>query len=84
MLDKSLENGRVSIGGINGISAGDMNAFVLADGTKKEADDKTCEALLDLSHVVRHRAYFCSMQPTGLNLLLGCQSMHYSAGLAMA
>jgi NTE family protein len=64
VLDRLLEDGRISLEGISGTSAGAINAAVVADGFLKGGRDGARQALDDFWRRLSEAAAFSPLQPT--------------------
>ncbi|HUA55008.1 MAG TPA: patatin-like phospholipase family protein [Candidatus Sulfotelmatobacter sp.] len=64
VLDRLLEDGRVSLEGISGTSAGAINAAVLADGLLKDGRDGAREALDRFWRMISEATSFSPLRPT--------------------
>jgi hypothetical protein len=71
VLDRLLEEPRLSIEGISGTSAGAMNAAVLAHGHAAGGFEGAKAALEDFWRRVSHAAKFSPFQRTPLDIMLG-------------
>jgi NTE family protein len=80
VLDRLLEDGRLSIGAISGTSAGAMNAVVLADGMERGGAEGAREALATFWKAVSDAARFSPIQRSLWDRLLGNYSLDHSPG----
>lgn len=71
VLDHFMEDGRVSIEGISGTSAGAMNAAVLAQGYMEGGADRAREALENFWQQVAHMGRFSPIKRSPLGVLTG-------------
>ena len=80
VLDRLLEDERISIEAISGTSAGAMNAVVLADGIRKNGRDGARAALHDFWRAASGAAWLSLIQRTPWDRLSGNWSMDHSPG----
>ncbi len=80
VLDRLLEDGRLTVGAISGTSAGAMNAVVLVDGFMKDGNEGARVALHDFWHAVSGSAKTSPIQRSLLDVFLGSWSMDFSPG----
>jgi NTE family protein len=78
VLDRLLEDGRISFEGISATSAGAMNAVVLAYGLTEGGRDGARKALAGFWRRVSHAAATGPLQPTWLDRLMGNRSLENS------
>jgi NTE family protein len=78
VLDRLLEEPRLSIEGISGTSAGAMNAAVLAHGNATDGTKGAKAALEDFWRRVSQAARFSPFQRTPLDIMLGRWTMDTS------
>ncbi len=78
VLDAILEDGRITIEGISGTSAGAMNAVVLADGFERDGVDGARKALRDFWRQVGEQAAFSPIQRTPFDYLFGSWNLDMS------
>jgi NTE family protein len=78
VLDRLLEDGRISFEGISATSAGAMNAVVLAYGLTEGGRDGGRTALAGFWRRVSHAAATGPLQPTWLDRLMGNRSLENS------
>ena len=71
VLDHFMEDGRVSVEGISGTSAGAMNAAVLAQGYMEGGADGAREALEQFWREVAHMGRFSPIKRSPLGVLTG-------------
>src|ERR1700744_3803619 len=64
VLDRLLEDERISIEGISGTSAGAMNAAILVNGFAKDQYEGARKALEDFWRRIAEVAYFSPLQQT--------------------
>jgi NTE family protein len=83
VLDRLLEDERITIEGISGTSAGAMNAVALADGYQKNGCMGARQALLSFWRAVSQAACFSPFQRTPLDHLIGSWSLNTSPGYLM-
>jgi NTE family protein len=83
VIDRLLEDGRVSIEAISGTSAGAMNAVVYADGHVKGGPEGAREALTDFWHAISVAALANPVQRTPLDMLMGNWSLDFSPAVMM-
>ncbi|HSI39439.1 MAG TPA: patatin-like phospholipase family protein [Xanthobacteraceae bacterium] len=76
VLDRILEDGRITIEGISGASAGAMNAAVLASGLAKGGNEGGREALANYWKAVSHDGRNSPLQRTLLDRMLGNWSLN--------
>ena len=84
VLDKLLEDGRLSLRGISGTCAGAMNAVVLADGFARGGPDGARELLERFWKAVSDAARFSPIQRSPLDRMFGRYSLDYSPGYLFA
>jgi NTE family protein len=84
VLDRLLEDGRLSLRGISGTSAGAMNAVVLADGFARGGPDGARELLERFWKAVSDAARFSPIQRSPLDRMFGRYSLDYSPGYLFA
>jgi NTE family protein len=84
VLDSLLEDGRVSIEGIVGTSAGAMNAVVTAHGLVEGGNPGARAALRRFWRSVAEKGAFSAMQPSWLDQMLSPGSMDFSPGWQVA
>lgn len=80
VLDRLLEDGRLTIGAISGTSAGAMNAAVLVDGFMRDGNEGARAALHDFWHAVSKSAKVSPIQRSLLDIFMGSWSMDFSPG----
>jgi NTE family protein len=78
VLDRMLEDERISYEGISATSAGAMNAVVLAYGLTEGSRDGARKALAGFWRCVSHAAANGPLQPTWLDRLMGNRSLENS------
>lgn len=78
VLDRLLEDGRFTVEGISGTSAGAMNAVVLVDGLMKGGPDGARAALASFWHAVSAAARSNPIRRSPLNILTGDWSLDNS------
>lgn len=78
VLDRLLEDARLSIAEISGTSAGAMNAVVLADGFERGGSDGARKALHDFWKAVSDAARFSPIQRSLWDRMLGNYSLDAS------
>src|SRR4249919_2837202 len=78
VLDRLLEESRLTIEAISGTSAGAMNAAVMADGHAKGGNPAAREALEAFWRTVSQAARFSPLQRSPLDVLLGRWSLDTS------
>jgi NTE family protein len=83
VLDRLLEDERITIEAISGTSAGAMNAVALADGFQKHGCARAREALLSFWRAASQAACFSPIQRTPLDRLMGNWSLNTSPGYLM-
>ncbi|OEY65097.1 patatin-like phospholipase family protein [Marinobacter sp. X15-166B] len=83
VLDYFMEDGRVSVAGISGTSAGAMNAVVLAQGYMDGGADGAREALGRFWRQVSQMGRLSPIQRSPLDLLAGRWSLDHSPGYLM-
>jgi NTE family protein len=83
VLDHFMEDGRVSVEGISGTSAGAMNAVVLAQGYMEGGADGAREALDTFWHKVSDMGRFSPIKRTPLDILTGSWNMDGSPAYMM-
>src|SRR5690349_18675699 len=84
VIDSLLEDGRISIEGIVGTSAGAMNAVVTASGLAEGGNAGARAALKRFWHSVAERGSCSPMQPSWLDQMMSPGSMDYSPGWQVA
>jgi len=80
VLDRLLEDGRISFEAISGTSAGAMNAVVVADGIMKGGPDGARQALEDFWQAVSQEGAKSPIQRSLLNVVMGDWSLENSPG----
>ena len=80
VLDRLLEDRRLSIRGISGTSAGAMNAVVLADGHERGGPEGAREALGRFWKAISDSAQFSPIRRSMWDKLWGRYSLDYSPG----
>ncbi|SHH22350.1 NTE family protein [Thermosyntropha lipolytica DSM 11003] len=80
VLDRLLEDERITIEGICGTSAGAMNAVVVADGLDRGGEAGAREALYKFWYKVSMIGMFSPFQRTWLDRILGRWTLDYSPG----
>ncbi|SDW97633.1 patatin-like phospholipase family protein [Roseicitreum antarcticum] len=80
VLDRILEDPRISIAEISGTSAGAMNAIVLADGYESGGREGARRALHDFWKAISDMARFSPIQRTPLDRLVGNYNLDASPG----
>ncbi len=80
VIDRLLEDGRLSIDAISGTSAGAMNAVVIVDGFMEYGADGARQALQDFWHAVSQSAKVNPIQRSLLDIFMGSWSMDFSPG----
>ncbi len=80
VLDKLLEDGRITLEAISGTSAGAMNAALVADGLMRDGPDGARERLRDFWHAVAAAAAGSPFQRSPFDMLLGNWSLDNSPG----
>lgn len=75
VLDHFMEDGRVSVAGISGTSAGAMNAAVLAQGYMDGGADGARESLEQFWRKVAHMGRFSPIKRSPLSVLTGSWNM---------
>ena len=83
VLDRLLEDERITIEAISGTSAGAMNAVALADGFQKNGCMGARQALLSFWRAASQAACFSPFQRTPLDRLMGSWSLNTSPGYLM-
>ncbi|MCW8890837.1 MAG: patatin-like phospholipase family protein [Sedimenticola sp.] len=83
VLDYFMEDGRVSVEGISGTSAGAMNAVVLAHGYMDGAADGARDALESFWRTVSQHALMSPIRRTPLDVLTGNWSLDASPAYLM-
>jgi len=83
VLDHFMEDGRVSVEGISGTSAGAMNAVVLAQGYMDGGAEGAREALEQFWRKVSHMGRFSPIKRSPLGVLTGNWSMDGSPAYMM-
>ena len=78
VLDRLLEDERISIEGISATSAGAMNACVLAYGMTLGGREGAKSALTNFWRRISHAAAFSPVQPTPLDKLMGSRNLEFS------
>jgi len=84
VLDRLLEDERLTIAEISGTSAGAMNAVVLADGFERGGREGARAALESFWRAVSAKALFSPMQRSPLDRILGRFSLDQSPAYLMA
>lgn len=84
VLDRLLEDERLSIAEVSGTSAGAMNAVVLADGWQRGGRDGARAALEGFWRTVSDAARFSPLQRSPLDRLLGNFNLDTSPGYLLA
>ena len=84
VLDRLLEDERLSIAEVSGTSAGAMNAVVLADGWQRGGRDGARAALKGFWRAVSDAARFSPLQRSPLDRLFGNFSLDTSPGYLLA
>ncbi len=84
VLDRLLEDERLSIAEISGTSAGAMNAVVLADGFERGGRDGARAALESFWRAVSAKALFSPMQRNPLDRAMGRYSLDHSPAYLFA
>jgi NTE family protein len=80
VLDRLLEDSRLTIAEISGTSAGAMNAVVLADGFERNGREGARAALHDFWKAVSDAAQFSPIQRSLWDRILGRYSLDHSPG----
>jgi NTE family protein len=80
VLDRLLQDERISIEAISGTSAGAMNGVVLADGFEKGGREGAREALYNFWKAASETARFSLIQRTPWDQLMGNWSLNTSPG----
>src|SRR5690606_1178039 len=80
VVDRLLEDGRLSIGAISGTSAGAMNAVVLADGLERGGPEGAREQLRSFWKAVSDAARFSPIRRSPWDRLSGRYSLDHSPG----
>jgi len=80
VLDRLLEDGRLSIAAISGTSAGAMNAVAFADGWVRDGADGARAKLHDFWRAVARNGRFSPIQRTPWDMLMGSWSIENSPG----
>jgi NTE family protein len=83
VLDRLLEDERITIEAISGTSAGAMNAVALADGYQKNGCMGARQALLSFWRAASQAACFSPIQRTPLDRLMDSWSLNTSPGYLM-
>ena len=83
VLDHFMEDGRVSVEGISGTSAGAMNAVVLAQGYMEGGADGARESLEQFWRQVSHMGRFSPIKRSPLSVLTGSWDMDDSPAYLM-
>ena len=78
VLDRLLEESRLTIEAVSGTSAGAMNAAVMADGHAKSGNDGARKALEAFWRKVSEAAAFSPLQRSPLDVMLGRWSLDHS------
>jgi len=78
VIDKLLEDGRISIEAISGTSAGALNAVAMADGMLRDGYEGARGALHDLWHAVAEQGVKSPVQRNPINVFLGDWSLDNS------
>jgi len=84
VLDKILEDGRITIEAISGTSAGAMNGVVLADGLMNDGREGARQALETFWRAVSEQASTSAVQRTPLDIFMGNWSLEFSPGYHFA
>jgi NTE family protein len=84
VLDRLLEDDRITIAEISGTSAGAMNAAVLADGWQRSGREGARSALEGFWRAVSKAAMFSPIQRSPLDRLIGKYSLDRSPGYLLA
>jgi NTE family protein len=84
VLDRLLEDGRLSIASLSGTSAGAMNGAIIADGIVRGGYEAARERLEDFWSAVSAAAQFSPIRRSPLDILFGQWSLDYSPGYIMA
>jgi NTE family protein len=80
VLDRLLEDGRLSFDAVSGTSAGAMNAVALVDGWMRGGPEGAREKLHDFWKAVARNGRFSPIQRTPWDMLLGNWSVENSPG----
>jgi len=80
VLDRLLEDGRLSFAAVSGTSAGAMNAVALADGFARGGAEGAREKLSDFWRAVARRGRFSPVQRTPWDVLWGNWSVENTPG----
>lgn len=83
VLDRLLEDGRLSIDGISGTSAGAMNAVALADGWEKDGPEGARKKLDEFWRAVGRLGRFSPVQRTPWDVFFGNWSIEDTPGFAL-
>lgn len=84
VLDRLLEDERLTIAEISGTSAGAMNAVVLADGYERGGREGARKALASFWRAVSAKALFSPMQRSPMDRLMGRYSLDHSPAYLFA
>ncbi len=84
VLDRLLEEERISIEAISGTSAGAMNAVVLANAMTEGGRNGARAALHDFWHDISRSSWFSMIQRTPLDRFTGNWSMNHSLAYLMS
>jgi len=84
VLDRLLEDERLTIAEISGTSAGAMNAVVLADGYERGGRDGARAALAAFWRAVSAKALFSPMQRSPIDRVMGRYSLDHSPAYLFA
>ena len=83
VLDKLLEDGRLTFSGISGTSAGAINTVVYADGMMKGGADGAREALHDFWHKLSLAGHWSPIKRNPLDKILGKWNLDKSPGFRL-
>jgi NTE family protein len=83
VLDRLLEDERISFEGISACSAGAMNAAVLAYGLTEGGRDGAKRALANFWRHISHSALFSPLQPSPIDRIMHNHSMENSPAFLM-
>lgn len=83
VLDRLLEDGRITLAGISGTSAGAINAALLADGVVRAGYDGAREALETFWMRLAGLAAYSPIQRTAFDRAIGNWSLDFSPGKMM-
>jgi len=78
VLDRLLEDGRISFEAVSGTSAGAVNAVILADGMERGGPDGAREALANFWEAVSERGRYSPIQRNPFDVLFGNWSLDNS------